>query len=195
MFIGIYALGINVLAIINKASKAGGLTPVQITNMEIILACIILTTIFGIMAVKKITLINNANLKKAEEEKERAATLLDTTLRVAAHITDNIEVAYAATEDLEKAIKATQRAMDDLSQGTTQAANAIEHQQDTEEISQYIQEVEVASEAMGAAMQESKECLEEGLHIMDQLQQQVKYSEGHSIVVAKEMEESYAEFI
>ena len=196
IFLGVYALIINVLSIVTKASVAGGLTPQQITNAEVMLACIILTTIFGVMAVKKIAAINTANLVKAEEEKEKAASLLDTTLKVAAHITENIEEAYIATEDLEKAIEATQRAMDDLNQGTAQAADAIEQQQqDTEEISQYIQEVEAASEAMGNAMMESQQCLGEGQQIMRQLQEQVKNSEEHSAVVAKEMDElkSYAD--
>jgi len=89
---------------------------------------------------------------------------------------------------LEKAIEATQKAMDDLNQGTAQAADAIEQQQqDTEEISQYIQEVEAASETMGFAMMESQECLGEGQKVMNQLQEQVKNSEEHSAVVAKEM--------
>mgnify|MGYP003291689559 CR=1 FL=1 len=190
IFLGVYALIINVLSIVTKASEAGGLTPQQITNAEVMLACIILTTVFGVMAVKKIAAINTANLVKAQEEKEKAASLLDTTLKVAAHITENIEEAYIATEDLEKAIEATQHAMDDLNQGTAQAADAIEQQQqDTEEISQYIQEVEAASEAMGQAVMESQECLGEGQKVMHQLQGQVENSEEHSAVVAKEMEE------
>ena len=196
IFLGLYAFLVNVLAIATKASAAGGLTSEQITNAEVMLACIILTTVFGVMAVKKISAINTANLVKAEEEKEKAATLLDTTLNVAAHITTNIEEAYVATEDLEKAIEATQRAMDDLNQGTAQAADAIEQQQqDTEEISQYIQEVEAASEAMGFAMMESQHCLGEGQQVMRQLQEQVKNSEEHSAVVAQEMDElkSYAD--
>ena len=188
VFLGVYAIVVNVLSIAIKVSAAGGLTPQQITNAEIMLACIILTTVFGVMAVKKIAAINDANLTKAQEEKEKAAALLDTTLRVAANITDNIEEAYVATEDLEKAIEATQKAMDDLNQGTAQAADAIEQQQqDTEEISQYIQEVEAASETMGFAMMESQECLGEGQKVMNQLQEQVKNSEEHSAVVAKEM--------
>lgn len=196
IFLGGYAFIVNVLAIVTKASAAGGLTPEQITNAEVMLACIILTTVFGVMAVKKISAINTANLVKTEEEKEKAATLLGTTLKVAAHITTNIEEAYVATEDLEKAIEATQRAMDELNQGTAQAAGAIEQQQqDTEEISQHIQEVEVASKVMGYAMVESQHYLGEGQKVMRQLQEQVKDSEGHSGAVAKEMEElkSYAD--
>ena len=189
-FLGIYAIVVNVLSIVVKANAPGGLTAEQITNAEIILACIVLTTIFGIMAVKKIAAINTANLDNAQEEKEKAATLLDTTLTVAARITEDIEEAYGATRNLEKAIEATQQAMDELSQGTVQVADAIEQQQqDTEEIAQHIHEVETASEAMGYAMMESQEYLGKGQKIMRQLQGQVRHSEEQSAVVAREMED------
>ena len=188
--LGVYAIIVNGLSIAVKASAPGGLTPQQVTNAEIILACIVLTTVFGIMAVKKIATINTANLEKAREEKEKAAALLDTTLAVASHITTDIEDAYIATENLEKAIEATQQAMEELNQGTTQAADAIEQQQlDTEEIAQHIQKVEGASEAMGYAMMESQEYLGEGQKVMHQLQEQVQSSEQQSAVVAKEMDE------
>ena len=188
--LGGYAIIVNVLAIVVKATTSGGLTAEQITNAEVILACIVLTTIFGIMAVKKIAAINTANLLKAQEEKEKAATLLDTTLAAAARITTDIEEAYTATESLEKAMEATQRAMDELNQGTVQAADAIEQQHlDTEEIAQHIQKVEMASETMGYAMMESQEYLGEGQRAMRQLQGQVQNSEKHSTEVAREMAE------
>lgn len=189
ILIGVYAFVVNIAVIIWKAVN-GRLQGTDITNAEIVLACIVLTTVFGIMAVKKITMINLANLNRAEEEKEKAAVLLDTTLSVAAHITDNIEVAFHATGDLEKSIEATQKAMDDLSQGTVDTASAIEQQrQDTEEISQHIQEVGTASAVMESAVVESQDCLAHGKQVMDQLQKQVKNSEEHSAVVAKEMDE------
>ena len=188
--LGGYAIIVNVLAIVVKATTSGGLTAEQITNAEVILACIVLTTIFGIMAVKKIAAINTANLLKAQEEKEKAATLLDTTLAAAARITTDIEEAYTATESLEKAMEATQRAMDELNQGTVQAADVIEQQHlDTEEIAQHIQKVEMASETMGYAMMESQEYLGEGQRAMRQLQGQVQNSEKHSTEVAREMAE------
>ena len=189
-FLGGYAIIVNALAIVVKATTLGGLTAEQITNAEVILACIILTTIFGIMAVKKIAAINTANLLKAQEEKEKAAALLNTTLAAASRITTDIEEAYMATGNLEKAMEATQTAMDELNQGTVQAADAIEQQHlDTEKIAQHIQKVEMASETMGHAMIESQEHLGEGQRAMRQLQGQVQNSEKHSAVVAKEMEE------
>ena len=189
ILIGVYAFLVNVAVIGWKAAN-GRMQGTAITNAEIVLACIVLTTVFGIMAVTKITKINLANLNRAQEEKEKSMSLLDTTLEVASHITDKIEVAFHATGDLEQSIKATQKAMDDLNQGTTEAASAIEQQRmDTEEISQHIQEVESASEVMGTAMLESQECLAQGQKVMSQLQTQVKNSEEHSTVVAREMEE------
>ena len=183
------ALVINAAVILYHALSVG-LTPEQITNAEISFACILLTTVFGIMAVKKITLINEANLEKARDEKAKANELLDTTLQVAASITENIKVAFTATGDLQHAMKVTQDSMDNLSNGTHEAAQAIEAQrQDTEEISEHIQEVEKVTESMGLAMMESQEGLAQGQIAMKQLQEQVKNSEEYSAIVATQMEE------
>ncbi|MBR5596755.1 MAG: hypothetical protein IKW30_05035 [Lachnospiraceae bacterium] len=186
---GVAAFLINIIQIAYCAVTIG-LTTTEITNAEIALAMIILTTIFGIMAVKKIALINDANLEKATEEKAKANELLETTLQMATSITQNIKKAFAATGDLKQAIHVTQESMDSLSTGTYEAAKAIEEQrQDTEEISQYIQEVEHATETMAYAMMESQEGLAEGKRAMNQLQEQVKNSEEYSSVVANQMEE------
>ena len=189
IFMAAAAFVINLAEIVYR-SVSIGLTAEQVTNAEIAIACILLTTIFGIMAVKKITLINRANLDKATEEKARANELLDTTLQVASSITDNIQTAFSATGDLKQAINITQESMDSLSSGTQEAAQAIEEQrQDTEEISQYIQEVEKATETMAFAMLESQEGLGQGKKVMNRLQEQVKNSEEYSGIVAAQMEE------
>ena len=195
VIIGVYAFLVNV-AVIMWRSITVGLTPTQITNAEIILACILLSTIFGITSVRKINLINTANLILAQEEKITADTLLQTTLDVASQMTKDIDVVFGESKILQEAMDVTKQAMDNLNDGTTQAAYAIEEQrQDTEEISRYIQEVKNATEVMAGAMEESQEVLAEGKNVMKHLQQQVSNSEGNSITVAKEMEElkSYAD--
>lgn len=192
---GVYAFLLNVAVIVWRMVTVG-LTQTQITNAEIILACILLATIFGITSVRKITEINNANLNLAKEEKTTAANLLNTTLDVASHITGNIEVVFGETAILQESMDATKKAMDNLNEGTAEAAGAIEKQRhDTEEITKHIQEVKEATEVMADVMKESREALVEGKNVMIQLQHQVTSSEENSTTVAREMEElkSYAD--
>lgn len=189
VIMGVYAFVLNVTVLGWKMATTG-LKPEQITNAEIMLACIILTTVFGIMAVRKITEINTANLNCAREEQEKAGALLETTLGVAAQITEDIEIAFEATGTLRDSMDVTKTAMDNLNNGTVQVAQAIEEQrQDTERINQYIQEVEGATDTMAFSLMESQEALAEGQRVMKQLQQQVGNSEEYSSLVAKEMDE------
>ena len=58
-----YALVINILVLVFRAVTQG-FTAAQITNAEIIIACIILSYIFVLMSVTKIAQINDANIKK-----------------------------------------------------------------------------------------------------------------------------------
>jgi methyl-accepting chemotaxis protein len=51
--LGVYALLVNVVLIVRKA-LAGQLTESSLTNAEVIIACLILTTVFILMAIKKI---------------------------------------------------------------------------------------------------------------------------------------------
>lgn len=58
-----YALVINILVLVFRA-VTHGFTAAQITNAEIIIACIILSYIFVLMSVTKIAQINDANIKR-----------------------------------------------------------------------------------------------------------------------------------
>lgn len=80
---GAYALVINVIKIIFKAVN-GNLKGVELTNAEIIIACLILTGTFVLMAINKISKINQANVDKADVQRTQSEELLQRTLDVAA---------------------------------------------------------------------------------------------------------------
>ena len=186
---GVYAFLLNVAVIVWRMITVG-LTATQITNAEIMLACILLATIFGITSVKKITEINNANLQLAKEEKDTADTLLNTTLGVASQMNKDIQVVFEESGILQESMDVTKQAMDNLNEGTSEAAKAIEKQrQDTEEISHHIKQVKEATEVMVCATEENQAVLADGKIVMKKLQQQVASSEENSTAVAKEMEE------
>ena len=137
--LGVYAFLVNVVRTIMLLTQ-GKLTGATLTNTEIILACIILTVAFINMAINKIELVNQANIDKADTEKEQSEVLLQTTLNVAASITDNITDAVTETESLKEAISATQNEMESVTEGANQSVGAIEIQKkNTEKINNYIQ--------------------------------------------------------
>ncbi len=186
--LGVLALAINVALLVKKI-LAGTLTAAEITNAEIIVVCILLTCVFSILAIKKVEEIDNANIEKADAEKEQADKLLKTTLEVAGTITENISVATEETGLLSEAISSTQQAMEELTKGTNDAANAIgEQQKSTELINDHIHEVEKATATIVSELSKTGEKIKQSNEVMTGLLEQVKVSENSSTLVAKEME-------
>ena len=187
LIMGVYALLVNVAKVVYTAMTTG-LTATDVTNTEIIFACLILTGVFVIMAVKKIELINTANINRAEQEKVQSDELLKTTLEVASHITDNIQNVVAETESLKEAIGQTRYAMDDLSSGANDAATATEEQAvSTERIGNYMRTVEHSVQEIMEESQKAQKNLEQGNRIMDELMRQVKISENSGRLVTEKV--------
>ncbi len=186
--LGIYAFLVNV-GFIAKKIIDGTFTATALTNAEIMIACIILTFVFAFMAVKKIAKINQANIDKAEEQKNQSEELLKRVLNVANSITENIENATAETGALKTAIEDTQREMDKLNVGTSNTLNAIISQKEsTDRIDMHIHGVETSVGSILTDVASAEKNLDEGNGIMENLLQQVKISEESNELVAKEMQ-------
>ena len=183
-----YAMIVNIALLVKKAIE-GNLKGVVLTNAEISLACLIMTGVFTVMSIYKISQINKANVGKAAAEKEQSETLLNTTLAVADSMTGNIEGAVGETDSLKEAIELTQQAMTNLADGTNEAVEAIEAQKlSTMKINEYIKGVEDSVSSIVREVTEAEENLEAGNVIMNDLLKQVKVSEESNALVAEKME-------
>ena len=185
--LGVTALVINVVKVIYTATKLG-MSAEDVTNTEIIFACLVLTGVFVVLAVKKIELINAAHVEKAKREKEQSEELLKTTLAVAAVISSNIENVVAETEHLKEAIGQTGFAMKDLSSGANDASVAMEEQaSSTARIGRYIQGVESSTKTILEESHDVQQYLEQGSKMMEELMRQVKNSETSGILVTEKV--------
>ena len=183
-----YAMIVNIALLVKKAIE-GNLKGVVLTNAEISLACLIMTGVFTVMSIYKISQINKANVGKAASEKEQSEALLNTTLAVADSMTGNIEGAVSETDSLKEAIELTQQAMTNLADGTNEAVEAIEAQKlSTMKINEYIKGVEDSVSSIVKEVTEAEENLEAGNVIMNDLLKQVKVSEESNALVAEKME-------
>ena len=183
-----YAMIVNIALLVKKAIE-GNLKGVVLTNAEISLACLIMTGVFTVMSIYKISQINKANVGKAAAEKEQSEALLNTTLSVADSMTGNIEGAVSETDSLKEAIELTQQAMTNLADGTNEAVEAIEAQKlSTMKINEYINGVEDSVGSIVKEVTEAEENLEAGNVIMNDLLKQVKVSEESNALVAEKME-------
>lgn len=185
--LGIAALIINIVKV-GYTAATSGLSAEEITNTEIIFACLILTFVFIVMAVKKISLINSAHVEKANTEKEQSEELLATTLEVAAAISANIENVVVETEHLKEAIGQTSYAMNDLTNGANDASAAMEEQaSSTERIGNHIKGVEASTNTILDESLQAQTNLEQGRKTMEELMQQVKTSEATGVLVTEKV--------
>ena len=191
--LGVFSLIINIIKIAMTA-MAGNLTGVALTNAEIMIACIILTIGFTLLAIYKITQLNQANVDKAEVQKQQSDALLQTILAVSASITENVTEASKETDILKEAINDTQHAMEELTTGTNDTVDAIAaQQQSTDRINLHIQKVGQSVDSIIAEVDNAEEKLESGSVIMKDLLGQVQASEDAGSLVVKEMEELKAD--
>ncbi len=185
--LGFCALVINIIKVVHTFLTVG-LSPEEITNTEIIFACLILTFVFILMAVKKISLINDANVNKANNEKKQSEELLNTTLEVASAISANIENVVVETEHLKDAISQTSLAMNDLTGGANDASAAMTEQANsTARISHYIKGVETSTQIILDESKDAQTNLELGSKAMEELMQQVKISESNGVLVTEKV--------
>lgn len=184
-----YALVINILVLVFRAVTQG-FTAAQITNAEVIIACIILSYIFVLMSVTKVAQINDANIKKADSDRTQSDDLLQLTLKVAGDMAGNIDQVSHSTSQLRDSIAGTQTAMEDLTNGTSETAAAIQvQQQQTENIDQQVQNVSSVTAELLSSTAETSANLTASKDVMKNLVQQVQVSEASSTRVADSMEE------
>jgi len=187
VILGSYAIVVNIVRVIITAMQ-GQLTGDKLTNAEISIACISLTFAFTLMAIRKMEKINQANIDKADQGKEQADTLLQTTLNVASSITENINDAMGETEVLKEAIDATQQDMERLAEEVNTSAEAIDVQkQSTEKINAHIQNVEESVHSITEEVTNAEDNLNTGNEVMKALLEQVQISEKSNELVAQKM--------
>ncbi len=186
--LSVYALLVNILIIAKKASD-GQMTGVAVTNAEIIVACLILTCWFALLSIRTINHINIANVQKADNEKNQSEELLNTTLQVAASMTDNIDNAVSETDSLKDAIGTTQQAMQELVADTNEEVEAIEMQkQSTHIINEYIRGVDNSVHSIVKEVREAEDNLTSGSVVMEKLLEQVHNSDESNALVVEKME-------
>ncbi|MCD7835583.1 MAG: methyl-accepting chemotaxis protein [Lachnospiraceae bacterium] len=187
--LGIYSLVVNIARIIYLAVSRG-LSATEITNAEIIIACILFSFIYTLMAVSRISQINKANMDKADADRAQSENLLQLILKIASSMSENIEIVSKSTGHLRQSIAATQTAMEELTNGTAETSSAIQvQQQQTENIEKQVEDVSAITGSLLSFTDETSRNLNLGKDVMQQLVQQVKVSEDTSTMVADAMNE------
>lgn len=120
----IYAI---VVAVTHQISGAG------VMNVEIRVLTLVLSTIFLTMSTIAAALTNHNRMQQIESEKEKNAELMEQILRVSGQMSDNIETVAHKMKILKDTANETKTSMEDVAQGTSEAADSIQMQKEKTE--------------------------------------------------------------
>lgn len=154
----------------------------------------ILIALFLCLATKVLKDINQMKMEDINQEKENIARILQHTMDVSGGITSGIEDVTEQMKELGRAVSETRDAMEQVSTGTNETANAIQNQiGQTEEIQKYTEQVEEVSKSINDSMDRTRNDITNGRQSLNSLLQQVEASEraGKEVVQDIDMLKEY----
>ena len=178
----------NIIQIIIGA-KTGTLGYVDLAGAEI--QVILLIVVAGISIVLSHVLDLNSRQKLAliSEQQKQSEELYNKTMETARIMTEDIENIYAKIEELLKTANITKNAMEEVTNGSTDTAEAVQRQLlQTQSIQQYLSEVDTAANAISEEMRLTKDEISSGKVNMGQMVTQVNESVDIGGEVARQLE-------
>ena len=189
--IGCCSSGI-VLAIITviKIAVTQTITPALLTEIEVMIACLLLVLLYSTLSTRLTQRINLSRLENLDSEKNQMSDLLATVLSVADSMENNIQVLTNETGKLDESVGNTQISMDDLAQGASSTAESIQTQQEkTAEIQEHLLTLKDVTEQIVSHVNTSEQIVNNSQNTMHLLMEQVGYSEASSTQVADQVKE------
>lgn len=178
---------VNVIWVIRNA-LAGKLTGIGIAEVEIVVACIILASLFTVKTTKCIQKINADRFDGMETESKKVSELLNNTINLSKSIIDNVEQVSNEMTRLDASISLTKSSMEDVVAGVNETTDSVQTQQmKTEEIGKHIEDVAKITDIINENVGTAESLVSNGKDVMDSLIKQVENSDEVSKLVAGEM--------
>ena len=166
----------------------GGFEAVEIASAEIQIAALIIIAAFSYYTAKVSFKMNQLEIDKAEQEKEKSEELLEKILQVSSDITGVMDIVYREMGNLSESIQSTKGAMGELTGGANDTAEAVQRQlEQTEAISGKVELVKDASGQIADNMVETQSAIQTGNKQIGRLVQQVSQTEQTNMEVASEL--------
>ena len=141
---------------------------------------IILLILMGIFSVALSDVLNKNSQQKLEavkEEQNKSEEMYQKTIAIVAKMTENIDNIYGKLEELTKTSEYTKNAMEDVSQGSNDTAQAVQNQLlQTQSIQGFLQEVDSATDVLSEEMKNTTGQIEKGNQNMDKMVRSVNES-------------------
>ena len=172
-FCGITA---NIAWVIWKALTTG-IPSEQMPDVEIRLACMIISSIFLQISTRVVKKINDNKLHLVEVQQEKNQTLMDHIIATSEGMVDQIEEASGKMVTLSDSMTKIHNSMEEVSKGSNETAQAVQTQlQRTEQIQEHIARVKDATAGIDQNVKNTTQRVEEGQLHMQTLSEQVVQS-------------------
>ncbi len=181
------AIIINIIKVIIVALSST-FTQEQITDYEIIMACVILVSVIAIKTSDTIQKINADRFDSMSDEREKTGKILGTTMDLSKSIVDHVALASEEMKKLDLSISTTRNSMEDVVSGVNETTDSVQTQQlKTQEIGTHIENVEKITTSITEHVNTTEQVVGNGKEMMDELIRQVENSQSASKLVAGEM--------
>ncbi len=179
----------NLLNIAYVAMTAG-YAPEQIADVEIRVACILLVVVFCVMTTGCLNKLNKGKLATLNAEKDKSTQMLRDTLELAGQISQGIGQVTEKMELLDQSVSHIQGSMKEVTQGSAETAESVQHQMvRTEEIQGHIAKVKENADLIDRGVDDAADMVSEGRKDIDAMAQQVQKSTAANDTVIRRMED------
>ncbi len=193
MIIGIGAVVENILAVIIDSIKHGSFAEKSATY-EIQVLLVLLCVIFFIVVNQTYDKFAQMRAERLDKEKNRVSELLSKVLGISGDITNGVVDVHSKVGTLRDSMENTLTAMQEVSSGNNETAEAIQNQLvKTEQIQNYINSVKAASDTITASMDSTDAAVREGREHITELNTLTADSEKAGAEVAGALE-SFQEY-
>lgn len=162
-----------------------GIPKEEMATYEIRVFLMLLVAVFLCMATKVMSKINKMKMEELGREKDNVSRLLNNVMNTSGDMSTGICDVREQMTMLGSTVSETKNAMEEVSSGANDAAEAIQNQLgQTEEIQKHIEKVESVSRNINRSMEQTNHNIMDGKHSLEALLSHVESSEraGNEVV-------------
>lgn len=175
---------VNLIFTIYRAVTVG-IASEEMPTYEIRVLLMLVVAVFLCLSTDVMSKINRMKMGELAKEKDNVSRLLNSVMTTSEEMSNGIMDVQEQMTMLGGAVSETKSAMEEVSSGANDAAEAIQNQLgQTEEIQRHIDEVGAVSRSIGDSMDQAKNDVLDGKNSLKTLLEQVKNSEraGNEVV-------------
>lgn len=175
---------VNLVYAVYRAVTSG-IPQEEMATYEIRVLLMLLVAVFLCIATNVMTKINKMKMEELGREKDNVSRLLNNVMDTSGNMSSGICDVREQMTMLGSAVSETRSAMEEVSSGANDAAEAIQNQLgQTEEIQKHIEKVESVSRNIGSSMEQTNRNIMDGKNSLEALLSHVESSEraGNEVV-------------